>query len=473
MIRRWFRSLQLRLALRVATLYIVATLAVIGVLMSRAYDTARMLSDRELVVRATDIAKYVSVGPDGMPRLDLPPQLSAAYDTASASDIFAIRDASGRIVAASPPRFGDLVVAWPLATDDPAHFHVPTLGGDSDGYDGISISLKSAAGPLSISVARSEGTAAVVYSLLRKFIHDIIWAVSFLVLAALVIGILAIRGGLKPVRNVSAMAAAIGPHAISVRLPEKDLPSEIAPLVNAVNRALDRLEQAFEVQRQFTANAAHELRTPLAIITAALDGMEGNGELIKLKADVARMNRLVEQLLRVARLDAIALDVAATVDLNDIASATVANMAPWALAQERMIAFTRPAAPVTVKGDGHAIADAIRNLVENAVAHSAVRTEVVVSTHSEGTVTVADRGPGVAVADREQIFERFWRGKGAESQGAGLGLAIVREIMRVHGGTVAVADAAGGGAVFTLSFTLADDRLFAPSSIAQPKTAGD
>jgi signal transduction histidine kinase len=134
-------------------------------------------------------------------------------------------------------------------------------------------------------------------------------------------------------------------------------------------------------------------------------------------------------------------------------------MAPWALAQERMIAFTRPAAPVTVKGDGHAIADAIRNLVENAVAHSAVRTEVVVSTHSDGTVTVADRGPGVAVADRERIFERFWRGKGAESQGAGLGLAIVREIMRVHGGTVAVVDAAGGGAVFTLSFTLADDRL--------------
>jgi two-component system, OmpR family, sensor histidine kinase TctE len=317
----------LRLALRVATLYIVATVAVIGVLMSRAYDTARMLSDRELVVRAADIAKYVSVGPDGMPRLDLPPKLSAAYDMASASDIFAIRGASGRIVAASPPRFGDLVVGWPLATDDPAHFHVPALGGDSDGYDGISISVKSAAGPLSISVARSEGTAAVVYSLLRKFIHDIIWAVSFLALAALVIGILAIRSGLKPVRNVSAMAAAIGPHAISVRLPEKDLPSEIAPLVNAVNRALDRLEQGFEVQRQFTANAAHELRTPLAIITAALDGMEGNGELIKLKADVARMNRLVEQLLRVARLDAIALDLAGTVDLNDITSSVIATMA--------------------------------------------------------------------------------------------------------------------------------------------------
>ena len=461
MIRGWFRSLQLRLALRVATLYIVATLIVIGVLMSRAYDTARMLSDRELVVRATEIAKYVSPGPDGAPRLDLPPKLSAAYEMPAASDIFAIRDASGRIVAASPPRFGELAAGWPPATDDPSHFHVPAFGGGADGYDGISMSVKSAAGPVSVFVARSEGSAAVVYSLLRKFIHDIIWAVSFLVLAALAIGILAIRGGLKPVRDVSAMAASIGPHAISVRLPQKDLPSEIVPLVNAINRALDRLEQGFEVQRQFTANAAHELRTPLAIITAALDGMEGNGELTKLKADVARMNRLVEQLLGVARLDAIALDVGGTIDLNDVAGSVVATMAPWALARERTIAFTRPDAPVTVKGNSHAIKDAIRNLVENAVVHSAARTEVVVSTHSDGAVTVADRGPGVPVVDRERIFERFWRGKGTESQGAGLGLAIVKEIMKMHGGTVEVVNAPDGGAVFRLHFTLAVAELSA------------
>jgi signal transduction histidine kinase len=455
MTRVWFRSLQLRLALRVAALYAVVTLVVVGILMYRAYDTARSLSDQALIVRAADLVRFVSIGSNGVPHLDLPKTLSAIYDSPSATDIFAIRDAGGRIVSASSPRFGELAAGWPSPTSEPSHFHIRDLNAEPDGYYGLSISLQSAVGPLSISVARSGGADAFVYSLLRKFIHDIIWAVSFLVLAALAIGILGIRSGLKSVRGVSELAAKISPHATSVRLPERDLPSEITPLVAAVNRALDRLEQGFAVQRQFTANAAHELRTPLAIITGALDAMDGNEELIKVKADVARMNRLVEQLLRVARLDAIALDVSGTVDLNEIATSVVANMAPWALARDRMIAFSGPDKPVNVKGNAHAITDAIRNLVENAASHSPVHTEINVATHPDGKVSVADRGPGVAVRDRQLIFDRFWRGKRGQSQGAGLGLAIVTEIVKMHRGSVTVEDGPNGGAVFTLCFPLA------------------
>jgi signal transduction histidine kinase len=455
--RGWFRSLQLRLAVRVMALYVVATAAVIGTLMFRAYDTARSLSDQELVVRASDLAKYVLVGPDGAPRLELPPRLARMYDDPGATDIFAIRDAGGRIVAASPPRFGELASSWPPPTAQAAHFDVRDLGTKRDSYGGISIRLESSAGPLSISVARSGAATALVYSLLRKFIHDIIWAVSFLVLAALAIGILAIRSGLKSVRDVSEKAAAIGPHATSVRLPEENLPSEITPLVAAVNRALDRLDQGFAVQRQFTANAAHELRTPLAIITASLDAMEGNGELEKLRTDVARMNRLVDQLLRVARLDAIALDVNQPVELNEVACKVVETMAPWALARERTLAFNGADKPVRVKGNAHAIADAIRNLVENAVVHSPVGAEALVSTHPDGSVSVANDGPGIPAGDQQRIFDRFWRGKYAASPGAGLGLAIVNEIMKMHGGTVAVENSAAGGVVFTLQFDAGGD----------------
>jgi len=467
-----FRSLQVRLAVRLAVLYVAAAAIAVGVLVYQAYDTAGSLNDRELGLRAEDLARAMVADGAGQPHLDLPSKLAAAYAAAPEDDLFAIRDTNGRIIAASLAEFGDRVSKWPPATDEPSYFRLSGAGSEdfgSETYYGLSVALQTAAGPMWISVARTEGSDALIRSLLREFVLHAIWVSPLLMLATLAIGIFAIRNGLKPVREISRMAASIGPDATSVRLPERNLPTEIMPLVHSINHALDRLAKGFAVQREFTANAAHELRTPLAIITSALETMNRNSELEKLRTDVARMNRLVEQLLRVARLDAVALEFG-TVDLNKVASSVVAAMAPWAIAQGKAIAFAGTEWPVNVKANAHALEDALRNLIENAAAHAPPGTEVTVTVDRAGRIDVADRGSGVPRKDRENIFKRFWRGAGEKKEGAGLGLAIVNEIMRAHRGSVSVADNPGGGALFTLSFppTQAGD-----SKIAGGCTAAD
>jgi signal transduction histidine kinase len=467
-----FRSLQVRLAVRLAVLYVAAAAIAVGVLVYQVYDTAGSLNDRELGLRAEDLARAMVADGAGQPRLDLPARLAAAYAAAPEDDLFAIRDTNGRVVAASPDEFGERVGNWPPATDEPSYFRLSGAGSEdfgSETYYGLSIALQTAAGPMWISVARTEGSDALIKSILREFVVNAIWVSPLLMLATLAIGIFAIRNGLKPVREVSRMAASIGPDATSVRLPEQNLPTEIMPLVASINHALDRLEKGFAVQREFTANAAHELRTPLAIITSALETMDGNSELEQLRTDVARMNRLVEQLLRVARLDSVALEFG-TVDLNKVASSAVAAMAPWAIAQGKAIAFAGTEWPVNVKANAHALEDALRNLIENAVAHAPAGTEVTVTVNRAGRIDVADRGRGVPRKDRESIFKRFWRGAGEKKEGAGLGLAIVSEIMRAHRGSVSVADNPGGGALFTLSFPPLQT---GNSKIARRDIAGD
>lgn len=223
-------------------------------------------------------------------------------------------------------------------------------------------------------------------------------------------------------------------------------------LRDAAEEARQALERAMAQQKRFTANAAHELRTPLAVLRARIDGQPPSPEREALQRDVDRMARLVEQLLAVARLEARLVTLSDGVDLVAVARDTVARLFPLALSSGREVALTAPDRPVTVRGDAFALEDALRNLIDNALRHGPPGETVEVTVCADPpALEVADRGPGVSAAIRPHLFEPFGRGSDSKG-GAGLGLAIVAETAAIHDARVTAGDRPGGGARFRLAF---------------------
>jgi len=292
-----------------------------------------------------------------------------------------------------------------------------------------------------------EGAADIFVG---EFLKEAAWSFPLFAVIVLATVIVTVRTSLGPLKQASDRASAIDSASIGVRLDMARIPTELTPLVAAINDALDRLERGFETQRRFTGDAAHELRTPLAILTSGLETLPDNEEVRRLRLDVARMTRLVEQLLRVARLDALPLDTSQSVDLGTVVAEVVEQLAPWAVGLDRSIAYEPPAQAVIIGGDGDALASAIRNLVENAVHHTPAGTEVVVAVVAPAQIRVTDRGPGVPRGDREAVFSRFWRAPGQMGAGAGLGLAIVAQVAKAHRGIVSIEDTPDGGACFVM-----------------------
>lgn len=226
------------------------------------------------------------------------------------------------------------------------------------------------------------------------------------------------------------------------RLDVGRLPTEVRPFAESVNSALDRLQQAYESEKRFTASAAHQLRTPVTVLALRIQKarLEGNPDWPALEQDVGHLTRIVSQLLDLARKES--GHRTETLQLVNIARTTreaAATVLPLAEDLGRRLEVTAPDS-VLVRGYAGHLSDMIRNLLENALLHGrgAVQAEVTVGAGSavpEAVLTVVDEGAGVPAELREAMFERFQKGD-ASSPGAGLGLAIVREVARAHGGDV-------------------------------------
>ncbi|MDX1690433.1 MAG: HAMP domain-containing sensor histidine kinase [Acidimicrobiia bacterium] len=258
---------------------------------------------------------------------------------------------------------------------------------------------------------------------------------------------------LRPVEQIRRRVAEIGGSKLDQRVPEPSSDDEVARLASTMNEMLERLERSADLQRRFVSDASHELRSPIASIRTQMEVALAHPDRIEWP-DVAegvleeglRMERLVDDLLVLARADAGVLgERTEPVDLAELAVEEAARFPE---------VDTGGVGRLVVRGDPLALRRVFRNLYENATRHADSRVEITLDGRDGwAVVTVADDGPGVAVDDRERVFERFTRldeGRQRDAGGTGLGLAVVRDVVTAHRGTVTAEESPLGGAAFVV-----------------------
>lgn len=258
-------------------------------------------------------------------------------------------------------------------------------------------------------------------------------------LAVLVFGIvlaLTVRRVVVPLRKVSAIAASITPGNLTERIPTSGLPGELVPLIDGFNGALERLETGFRVQQEFLAESAHELKTPLALLRAEIEIHERPEDQVLLDG-IDFMSRQVHQLLHLAEVRETQNYTPEEFDAGKEVQVVLAYLDPLARGRNVLLSQELDSAAAVLRADRGAFFVLVKNLVENAILHAP--PESVVRVHlSPRAMTVGDSGPGIPRSDMENIFQRFWRGPGRVTQGAGLGLPICAEIACAHGWAIQV-----------------------------------
>lgn len=406
------------------------------------------LHEQTMRRQAEVIAQHISAGADGHLTLDLPQDLRDLYSAAYGRYAYAVVDASGNVLFSSNRSSAPLL---PLPKKNSASVLAPLPSRDLFTGDGITRTIGGHV--LIIQVAEDLSHRDVITDdIVADFFRTVGWITLPILLLLLAIDIVIFRRAMRPLVDASERAAAIGPARAGIRLPAVGLPREVQPLVEAVNQAFDRLEHGYREQRRFTADAAHELRTPLAILNARIETLGPAHDNKDLRRNIDTMSRIVAQLLDVAELDGMRIDPSEIVDLSQVAVEIIEQMAPLALAAGKDIELLGGDEPAEVHAHAEMVRRALRNLVENAIRYTADGTAVAIEVGHDGCISVRDHGPGIAPVDRAAVFQRFWRGDRTRSDGAGLGLSIVKTVMDEHGGAIKIDEAQGGGAIFTMRF---------------------
>jgi signal transduction histidine kinase len=239
-------------------------------------------------------------------------------------------------------------------------------------------------------------------------------------------------------------------------LATQDVPSEVVPLILAFNEALAKIWEAAGAKDRFLADAAHELRMPIAILNARVADLSPGHARDRLLNDVARLANISEQLLDIHRVDK-AMGAMSAFDLVAMGREVAEDMAPLVIASGYALSWDAPDAPVVVPGNRGALQRVLTCLIQNAIEHGGARGDIRVAVETGGVFSVSDDGPGVPAALRDKIFEPFYR-LNQSGNGSGLGLHLAAEVVAKHGGRIVVTTAETGGACFRVDLAASGGR---------------
>ncbi len=411
------------------------------------------VNDNELVEVARELALHVRVA-EGRTTFDLAPDAERALLLDPLDTIrYGIFDASGTRIA------GDPALALPPSG---APFQDARLGGDAVRVARFDTRVDGA--PVAIAVASTRnGNDALARDIVAGVVVP---SLALILLTGVLVG-WGVRRGLAPLDPLRHAVAARSHRDLSP-VPTTGVPSEVRPLVESINDLLARLDEVLGVQNRFIADAAHEMRTPVAGMKAHIelalreeDPARVKASLAHLYVSVERMTRLVGQLLSLARNEPTTVKAIelAPLDLAQVAFDVTTEWVPHAYRQGIDLGFEGADQHVTIAGDAGRLAELLNNLIDNAIRYSrdGGRVTVRVAAGPAPRVSVSDDGPTIPVAERERVFERFHRLLGTKADGSGLGLAIVREIASLHGATIRLEDDVDGvGNTFTIQFPGSD-----------------
>jgi two-component system, OmpR family, sensor histidine kinase TctE len=443
-------SLLRALVIRLTIVVVLAVACIYPILYLEFRNGLMGLDGQSIAIQVQDLRGSIVSG-TAAPRLELPPSLQEFYAKPDALNGYQLLSADGTVLESGGFSAPDLPL--PVSQGDGQ----VVMQRETDAASGNSImaaalDLEDRHGPYWLRVVRNlEDTESLVAQLMLGALEELYPPIALLLIAVVSVVVVTVLSSLRSLRAISHQASKLSLYRLDERLHAKNLPRELVPLVQAVNTSLDRLEADYRAQREFTANAAHQLRTPLATLRARLESRFSAQELGDVTFEIEQLARVVEQLLCLARLDSPEQFQFSTFDAHAVALEVARELAPVALESEHYVTAATPEASVPAHGNATLTRLVFRNLIENAIQYTPAGTSITLSADSS-TVIIADDGPGIAPHAVASLFERFRRGPNASGPGVGLGLAIAKCIMERQGGRLSLDADAGRGARFVMEF---------------------